>query len=85
MRDGAVGDHRALFVSEAQRLPDAVKVVVHIVDPEADAVLVVRDRIAWSMRQEADAVAEAEVGVGLRDRPALDWRSCRAAGPRPSR
>jgi hypothetical protein len=66
-----VGDHRAFLIGEAQRLADAVQVIVEVIDPEADVIVVAgADRLLHA--QEPRAVADAEVGIGLRHRPALD-------------
>jgi hypothetical protein len=53
-RHRAVGEHRAFLVVEAQRLADAVQVVVHVVQPEGDAV-----RVAAARRRLHVAVAVA--------------------------
>ena len=70
-RHRAIGDYRALFVAEVQRLADAVQVVVHVVQPEGDAV-----RLAAARRRlhvaVAMPVAEREIRVAVRHRPPLD-------------
>ena len=51
-------------------LADAMKVIVHIVDPKPDPIWIARtDRVVG----EADpqTIAEAEIGVGLRNRTAF--------------
>src|ERR1700681_286864 len=67
----AVRYHRALLIAKAERLADAVQMVIEVVDPEADEILIARpDRLIDTA--EANEVAEAEVRIRLRHRPALD-------------
>ena len=67
----AVGDHRAFLIGEAKRLADAVKVIVEVVDPEADTVLVARAHGVIEA-PESDQIAIAEIGIGPRHGAALD-------------
>ena len=67
---GAVGHDRAVFVDEAQRLADAVHVVVAVADPEVDAVRVARAHGLVGL-DETRGVADAEVGVRLGHRAAF--------------
>ena len=67
LRDGAVENHGAFLIVVSEVLADAVQVIVHIVDPELDAVWIARAHCVVG-ESDAQAIAEAEIRVGLRHR-----------------
>ena len=81
----AVGNDRAPLVAEAERLADAVQVIVEVVDPEANVVLVARaDRLIHAQEEERRRIA-AELHDDVCQRLALvclQLDTIRAAPPR---
>src|SRR4030095_979061 len=80
---GPVGNYRAALVNEPESLPDAVQVIVHIIDSKCDLIRIARANRLGHQRK-AKRILQAEVRVRFRDRLALDAVAIQQPLRRPS-